>query len=98
MTMNRVQFQPGLSMAEFLDRYGSDDKCEAALIESRWPAGFACPACGCGQSSSFRRRVSGILCAGHSMTKRSMYANQQEDDEGGDGRGGGDAFDPQGTD
>jgi ribosomal protein L37AE/L43A len=55
MKINRVQFQPGLSMAEFMDRYGSDDKCEAALIESRWPSGFACPACGCGQSSSFRR-------------------------------------------
>ena len=53
--MNRVQFQPGLSMADFIDRYGSDDKCEAALLESRWPDGFACPACGCGQSSSFRR-------------------------------------------
>ena len=36
MTMNRVQFQPGLSTAEFMDRYGSDDKCEAALIDSRW--------------------------------------------------------------
>ena len=46
MKMNRVQFQPGLSMAEFMDRYGSDDKCEAALIASRWPEGFACPACG----------------------------------------------------
>jgi ribosomal protein L37AE/L43A len=55
MTMNRVQFQPGLSMAEFMDRYGSDAQCEAALIESRWPKGFACPACGGGYSSSFRR-------------------------------------------
>jgi ribosomal protein L37AE/L43A len=55
MKMNRVQFQPGLSMAEFIQRYGSDDKCEAALIESRWPAGFACPSCGCEQSNSFRR-------------------------------------------
>ncbi len=55
MKMNRVQSQAGLSMAEFMDRYGSDDKCEVALIESRWPAGFACPACGCGHSSSFRR-------------------------------------------
>ena len=55
MTMNRVQFQAGLSMAEFMDRYGSEDKCEAALVESRWPDGFACPACGCGHSSSFRR-------------------------------------------
>jgi len=55
MKMNRVQFQPGLSMAEFMERYGSADKCEAALIESRWPAGFACPSCGCEQSNSFRR-------------------------------------------
>lgn len=55
MTMNRVQFQTGLSMAEFMDRYGSDDQCEAALIESRWPAGFACPACGGGHRSVFRR-------------------------------------------
>ena len=32
MTMNRVQYQLGLSIAEFMDRYGSDDKCEAALM------------------------------------------------------------------
>ena len=32
MTMNRVQFQRGLSMAEFLDRYGSEEQCEAALV------------------------------------------------------------------
>lgn len=55
MKMNRVQFQAGLSMGEFMQRYGSDDQCEAALIESRWPSGFACPMCGCGHSSSFRR-------------------------------------------
>ena len=55
MAMNRVQFQPGLSMAEFLERYGSEDKCEAALVTSRWPDGFACPGCGSGANSSFRR-------------------------------------------
>ena len=54
MTMNRVQFQAGLSMTEFMDRYGSVEQCEAALIASRWPSGFACPACGGGHSSSFR--------------------------------------------
>ena len=42
-------------MAEFIDRYGSDEQCEMALIASRWPTGFVCPACGCGHSSSFRR-------------------------------------------
>ena len=35
MAMNTVQFQPGLSMMAFMERYGSDDKCEAALVESR---------------------------------------------------------------
>ena len=42
-------------MAEFMNRHGSNDKCEAAVIESRWPAGFVCPASGCGHSGSFRR-------------------------------------------
>ena len=55
MAMNRVQFQPGLSMTQFLERYGSDDRCEAALIASRWPKGFACPACDSRPNSSFRR-------------------------------------------
>ncbi|HRO58866.1 MAG TPA: IS1595 family transposase [Burkholderiaceae bacterium] len=56
MAMNRVQFQPGLSMAEFMERYGSEDKCEAALVASRWPAGFACPNCGGPARTSFRRQ------------------------------------------
>lgn len=55
MAMNRVQFQRGLSMAEFMDRYGSEERCEAALAASRWPAGFVCPACGGPSRSSFRR-------------------------------------------
>jgi ribosomal protein L37AE/L43A len=53
--MNRVQFQPGLSMAEFMDRYGTEEQCEAALIAARWPRGFRCPACGGAPRTSFRR-------------------------------------------
>jgi hypothetical protein len=52
--MNKVQFQSGLSMAEFLDQYGSEDQCEAALVAARWPTGFLCSQCSCGHSSSFR--------------------------------------------
>src|SRR5450432_4529355 len=55
MAMNRVQFQPGLSMAEFMQRYGNEELCEAALIATRWPQGFVCPDCGCAVHSSFRR-------------------------------------------
>lgn len=55
MPMNRVQFQPGLSMAAFLDQYGSEAQCEAALVAARWPDGFVCPACGTRDHSTFVR-------------------------------------------
>ncbi len=35
MAMNQVQFQHGLSMGAFFDRYGTEAKCEAALVASR---------------------------------------------------------------
>jgi len=37
MTMNHVQFQPGLFNAEFFQRYGTEERCEATLLQSRWP-------------------------------------------------------------
>ena len=55
MGINLVQFQPGLSMAEFIDRYGTEAKCYRALYKSRWPAGFRCPCCGDRRRSRFRR-------------------------------------------
>lgn len=45
MAMNRIQFQPGLSMPEFLKRYGSEAQCAEALEQARWPSGFRCPRC-----------------------------------------------------
>jgi transposase-like protein len=57
MPMNRVQFQPGLSMREFLCQYGTEERCEAALIASRWSRGFECPRCGvCEARTSFQRQ------------------------------------------
>jgi ribosomal protein L37AE/L43A len=53
--MNAVQFQKGLSMVEFHERYGSEAQCEQAVMESRWPRGFVCPACEGTRSRSFRR-------------------------------------------
>ena len=35
MAMNRVQFQRGLSMAQFMERYGSEERCEAELAAQR---------------------------------------------------------------
>jgi hypothetical protein len=42
---NEVQFQKGLSMAEFHRLYGTEEQCHAALVKMRWPDGFVCPRC-----------------------------------------------------
>ena len=46
MAMNRIQFQPGLSLAGFLQQYGTEAACARALRRARWPKGFVCPRCG----------------------------------------------------
>jgi hypothetical protein len=46
MAWNKVQFQKGLSEAGFEAMYGTEEKCRALVIASRWPNGFECPACG----------------------------------------------------
>jgi hypothetical protein len=51
MSRDPVQFQKGLSLAEFNARYGSGKQCHAALIAMRWPEGFVCPKCGGGKYS-----------------------------------------------
>ncbi|MFT7577060.1 MAG: hypothetical protein ACI9XZ_003453, partial [Alphaproteobacteria bacterium] len=35
MARNAVQFQKGLSFAEFMQRYGTEEQCHAALIAMR---------------------------------------------------------------
>ena len=45
MSINRIQFQPGMSMPEFLKYYGTEAQCEAAVEKARWPQGFVCPCC-----------------------------------------------------
>jgi ribosomal protein L37AE/L43A len=46
MARNVVQFQKGLSEPAFEQQYGTEEQCRAIVIESRWPDGFECPACG----------------------------------------------------
>jgi transposase-like protein len=55
MPMNRVQFQPGLSMPEFLQQFGTEAQCEAALQAARWSHGFVCPQCAGAARTSFVR-------------------------------------------
>lgn len=56
MSINGVQFQKGLSMMEFMNRYGTEAKCHAALVASRWPQGFRCPVCDGERHTTFIRQ------------------------------------------
>ncbi len=56
MAQNRVQYQRGLPMLEFFDRYGSQQQCEDLVRSWRWPEGFACPRCQGTWHSEFRRQ------------------------------------------
>lgn len=52
MARNGVQLEKGLSHSAFLERYGTEEQCHAALVAWRWPEGFVCPRCG-GRDHSF---------------------------------------------
>jgi len=62
MARNPVQFQKGLSLAEFNARYGREKQCHAALIEMRWPEGFVCPKCG-GRKYSYAKARQIFQCS-----------------------------------
>ena len=46
MARNRVEFQKGYSLVQFMGEYGTEDKYREALFRRRWPNGFVCPRCG----------------------------------------------------
>jgi transposase-like protein len=51
MPRNPIQFQRGLSMADFRKDYDDEDRCWEALRQARWPDGFMCPNCGANKYS-----------------------------------------------
>ena len=55
LAMNRVQFQPGLSLPAFLQRYNLE-ACKALLLRARWPQGFVYPTCFATHATTFERR------------------------------------------
>jgi hypothetical protein len=45
MSSHKIQFQPGMSIPEFLRHFGTEGQCAEALTRARWPKGFRCPRC-----------------------------------------------------
>ena len=45
MAFNRIQFQHGISLPEFMNSFGTEEQCAKAVIAARWPNGFRCPRC-----------------------------------------------------
>ena len=78
MARNSVQFQKGLSEAEFEERYGTEEKCRAVVMASRWPKGFECPVCAGQAHSEIRSRGLFQCCACRrqtSLTAGTIFAS-----------------------
>jgi len=46
MKRSRVQFQKGLSLQQFLNKYGQEEQCQRAIFRAKWPNGWICQHCG----------------------------------------------------
>ena len=62
MAKNKVQFQKGLSFPDFMEVYGTEEKCHAELVKMRWPEGFQCPKCGHDKSCQLKTRKNLFQC------------------------------------
>jgi transposase-like protein len=79
VAINRVQFQPGMSLLEFNECYGSDQKCLAALEAARWPQGFRCPKCDSAAHSRFERGGRRMLQCSSCRHQASVTAGSMMD-------------------
>lgn len=73
MGKNPVLLQKGLSMREFLERYGTEAQCAEALFGWRWPQGFVCPEYGHAAGYS-RVQTRGLLTCRHCPHQTSLTA------------------------
>jgi transposase-like protein len=73
--MNRFQFQAGLSLNDFLAKYGRQQQCEEALEAARWPCGFQCPGCGAKRHCSYRRDNIKVFQCSHCRKQTTLMEN-----------------------
>ena len=68
MAQNKVQFQKGMSLPDFMRLYGTEEQCFDALFKWRWPNGFVCPKCGCTKGCQLSSRKLQQCSACHHQT------------------------------
>lgn len=74
MAINPIQFQKGLSLSAFWQRYGTEAQCAEALIEMRWPEGFVCPCCGARNASRYLKAGLRYWQCGDCRHQTSLYS------------------------
>jgi len=45
MAINEVQFQKGISIPQFISKFGTEEQCQKVLEKAKWPDGFKCDEC-----------------------------------------------------
>ena len=74
MAMNRVQFQKRFSLPKFIQRFGTEGQCAAALETGRWPDGFHCPQCDGTQHSVLKNGSRRTFQCSHCRHQTSLAA------------------------
>ena len=57
MARNWIQFQKGYRLTQFVDEFGTEEPCVAAVFSWRWTNGFVCPKCEHTQCWSLQSRA-----------------------------------------
>ncbi len=73
MARNKIQFQTGLSLPEFLKQYGTEEQCHQPLFRWRWPKDFACPTCRHSAHCALKCRL--LFRCNHCHTQKTSLAS-----------------------
>lgn len=71
----RIQFQKGLSLPEFINRFGTREQCEEYLYTVKWPQGFTCKKCGAMNAISFNKGNHTVFQCSHCHTQTSLLVD-----------------------
>jgi len=86
MANQQIQFQPDMSIPEFLGFFGTEAQCAEAVKQARWPDGFRYPRCAVGEHyvvGQGARKLFQCGCCRHqaSLTAGRLVAHQTAADD-----------------